>query len=277
MYRICHRCHRELPGTGSHPGSAYGVVGSAASDDEHALFCPWCGAPQLLLPEHMRAEVEAGVPANTTGTVPPPRPQTVDWAVILGCVAPVAVATAALEAAGSVSNLASFLGTLCVLGGPGIVLGLYRARRPLARIDGRVGLRVGLLTGLMMVGALGITLASAGMVERFGLHRMGGFDEVFTKQLTQSQQASLQMAQQLSGTSLDEAAQKRQMQYVTSPEFRAANALGILFTGEAFLLLLTTALGGFAGLLQTRRRALRQRDYIVRIVSCPATRSFSFT
>jgi hypothetical protein len=256
MYRICHRCHRDLPGNlAGHASSAF-----SASDDEHALFCPWCGAPQLQLQEHVRAELAADTSTRTTGAVPPPRPQMVDWMLVLNCVAPVALVTAVLVVFGQVYGLASFLSTLCVLGGPGIVLGLYRTRRPVARIDGKIGLRVGLLTGLLMVTAMGIALAATGVVERFGLHNMASFDDDFTKQLAQSQQASLQMAQQLSGTSLDAEAQKKQMHYLASPEFRAANALGILFTGGAFLLVLTTGFGGFAGLLQTRWRTLRPRD-----------------
>ena len=40
---FCHRCGAELP-TREWAG-------------EGGFFCPHCGAPQILLPEHMRAEI----------------------------------------------------------------------------------------------------------------------------------------------------------------------------------------------------------------------------
>jgi hypothetical protein len=252
MYRICHRCHRDLPGAPQ--VHLRGFVGSAASDDEHALFCPWCGAPQLMLQEHMRAEVAKS--AATTGAIPPPRPQMVEWRVVMSCAVPVAIATGVFAIGGLAAGFASFLNMLCILGGSGMVLALYRARRPLARIDGRVGLRVGLLTGLMMVTAMGTGLAATGVVERFVLHGMTGFDEDLTKQ----EQLGMQMAEQMLGSDKDPELTHMEHEFTTSPEIRAGTLLfGALFR-TGILLAFTTGLGGFAGLLQTRRRALRSGD-----------------
>jgi len=256
MVRLCHRCHAELPGD----AAGYRSSGSSASDDEHALFCPRCGAPQILLPEYMRAEVAATAVGSTTGAVPPPRPQMVEWTVVLRCVAPLAVVTAVLAVAALVSAGASFLLVLCVLSGAGVVLGLYRARRPLARIDGRVGLRVGMLTGIAMIAAMGVALAITGVVERFGVHGMAGFDDQLTKEMVQSQQLGMKMAEQVIGPGQDAQMKQKEAEYATSPEVRAADVIFGLFVRGAAIVAIMSALGAFSGALQMRRRALRGRN-----------------
>jgi hypothetical protein len=136
-------------------------------------------------------------------------------------------------------------------------LGLYRARRPLARIDGRVGLRVGLLTGLMMVLAMGIGLSAAGAVARVALHRTATLDAEMNQYL-EAQRA--QVAASARAQAQDAEAQQHVVNLLTSPEGEAACVLGTLAFCGGFIVLLTSALGGFAGLLQTRRRALRRGD-----------------
>ena len=248
MIRLCHRCHAELPGVGQFSGP------KSSSDDDHALFCPRCGAPQILLPEYMRTESVAAVSAeSTTGAVPPPRPQLVDWPVAAMCAAPVAVATAVFALAGLVVPAASFLNTLCVLTGAGVVLGLYRSRRPLARINGRVGLRVGLLTGLMMIAAMGVALALTGLIERFGLHGLASFDAEVAQQFVTLQG---QMVEKMQAQDQGRDAQQKMLGYLTSPEVRAGLALFYVSLLAGFVLVLTTVCGAFTGMLQTKRRAL---------------------
>jgi hypothetical protein len=209
-----------------------------------------------VLQEHMRTPVDAIAAAATTGAIPPPRPQMVEWRVVVSCALPVAIATGVFAMGGLVAGFASFLNLLCILGGSGMVLALYRARRPVARVDGRVGLRVGLLTGLMMVTAMGIGLSATGVVERFALHNMAGFDEDLSKQ----QQLGMQMAEQMLASDKDPQLKQMEAEFSASPEIRAGTVLfGALFR-TGILLALTTGLGGFAGLLQTRRRALRSGD-----------------
>jgi hypothetical protein len=256
MDRICHRCHAELP-------ADLLASGSYGGDDDKPLFCPRCGAPQILLPDYMRAEVSALVAADgtTTGAVPPPRPQVVDWAVALTSALPMAGATGILVVVSFVAPVAGLLNTLCVLGGAGVALGLYRSRRPLARMDGRVGRRVGLLTGLLMVGAMGISLAMTGAVERFGVHGLNGFDHEVDQYFAERQtEMAAQMKTQAKGQAKDSGQQEHVMGLFLSPEGRAGlMLLSLAFTGGC-VVVLTSALGGFAGLLQTRRRALRRGD-----------------
>ena len=250
MQRTCHRCHAELPADLS-VGSSYG------SDEEQALFCPRCGAPQILLPEYMRTEVVVPAGAATTGAVPPPRPRLVEWPVVLGCVLPVAILTGVLSVAGLVTPVASLLNVLCVFGASGIALGLYRSRRPVAQIDGSVGLRVGLVTGLMIVAAMGIGLATCGFVERFALHGMAAFDGEMALQFAAVQ---TKMNETIQAQQQSPDVQKHVLNFLLSPEGRAGMILFYLAVLAGFIVMLTSALGAFAGSLQVRRRALRRGD-----------------
>ncbi len=252
MYRTCHRCHADLPGELT-AGAAYG------GDEDQPLFCPRCGAPQILLPEYMRAEIAATpvLEGSTTGAVPPPRPQMVDWPIALTSALPMALATGILVVASFAVPTAGLLNTLCILGGSGVALGVYRSRRPLARMDGRVGLRIGLVTGLLMCAAMGIGLAATGAIERFGVHGLSGFDNDVDQYFALIR---TQMTTSLQGKDQDPAAQAHVMGLFLSREGRAGWVLVWLGFIGGFVVVLTSALGGFAGLLQTRRRALRRGD-----------------
>ncbi len=248
MHRLCHRCHAELPGAGTPSGN-----GHYPSDEDHALFCARCGAPQILLPEYLRAEVAGASLAATTGAVPPPRPQMVDWPVAIACMLPIAVATAVFAVAALVNAAAVLLTALCVLSGASVALGLYRTRRPLARVDGRVGLRFGLITGLLMISLIWIGMSATGMIERFVVHGMSGFDDALAKAQVAQQQAGMAMAEQMMGAKVEDAERQKQLAEMASPEFRAGTLLAGVFLQSGILLGLTTAAGGFAGILQTRR------------------------
>ncbi len=222
------------------------------------MFCPRCGAPQILLPEYLRAEAPGTAGGeSTTGAVPPPRPRMVDWPVALTSALPIALATGILVVASFTLPPAGLLNTLCILGGSGVALGVYRSRRPLARMDGRVGLRIGLLTGLLMVAAMGFGLALTGAVERLGLHGLAGFDTGVDQSFALIR---AQMAASMQGQSRDPVAEQHVIGLFMSPEGRAGWVLVWLGLLGGFVVVLTGALGGFAGLLQTRRRALRRGE-----------------
>lgn len=222
------------------------------------MFCPRCGAPQILLPDYMRTETTAVPQSATTGAVPPPRPQMVDWPVAMQCAAPVALLTGVLAVGGLVFPAASFFNTLFILSGASMVLGLYRSRRPLARIDARVGVRVGLLTGILMVGAMGLSLAATGVVERFGVHGMAAFDAEVANQFVALQAKTAEQAKaQTANPAEAQALQQKVTGYLQAPEVRAGLGLFMLAVEGLFILALTIILGAFSGLLQTRRRTLR--------------------
>lgn len=207
----------------------------------------------------MRAEIASSqtTEGTTTGAVPPPRPQMVDWPVALMSAWPVAAATGILVVLSFAFETAGLLNTLCILGGSGVALGLYRSRRPLARMDGRVGLRIGLMAGLLMVAAMGICLGLTGAVERMGLHGLAGFDNEVDQSFAK---IKMQMNLSMQGQSQDPAVQQHVIGLFLSPEGRAGLVLFYMGCLGAFVVVLTSALGGFAGLLQTRRRALRRGD-----------------
>lgn len=253
MQAHCHRCLAELP---------VRLPGARANDDDaRPLFCPACGAPQILLPDYMRVEAAANTVAVaeslTSGSMPPPIPQLLDWGAAIQAALPVAIACGIFSVAGLVLPAAAFLSTLCVLCGAAISLGLYRARRPLARIDGKVGLRVGLLTGLLIIAFIGLAYSVTGLVERFALHGMGSFDaqvaQMFATVRAQAVDTMRQQDQPL-------AVQQKALGYVGSPEVQAGFVLAYLALISGFVLVLTTVGGGAAGIFQTRRRALSSRD-----------------
>jgi len=130
---------------------------------------------------------------------------------------------------------------LWIMSGSVIALAIYQKRRPAAWIDMRVGARIGVLVGLCMALGLGIAVAGWGLVARFGLHSMGGFDAAMS---TQMQEAIRKSTTPIPPEALG---------LVRSPEFRAGMMLAV-FGFVSVCLLAMSALGGaFAGLLRTRR------------------------
>lgn len=251
MHDICHRCQAELP---SHQRPT-------GSDNERPLFCANCGAPQMRLPEYMRSADEDGLALQgepgTTGSVPPPAPSMVEWLPAAQAAAPVAAITGVFALVALRLPVFSFLNVLFILGGSGIALALYRRRCPLARIDGRVGLRLGVLTGMFMIAVMGFSLAAAGIAVRFGIHGMGEFDRSLTEQLTTAQN---QLQERMRDQGQPEDLQHRAAVYMNSQEARAGVVLTYLATLSGIILLLTSLSGAFSGMLQTRRRAIRQRE-----------------
>src|SRR5271168_3152535 len=113
MNRFCHSCGGDLP-----------------AGEEISPFCPHCGAPQIYLQDHDQAVSEAG--AETTGAVPPPRPQTVEWKTAIRCAALVALVAAVLSLVSERVQVLSLLSVLWTISGSMIALALYQRRRPLA-------------------------------------------------------------------------------------------------------------------------------------------------
>ena len=137
MHRFCHSCGGEL------------LSGEGVSP-----FCPHCGSPQIYLQDH--EEQVNGTEVDTTGAVPPPRPQTVEWKTAIRCAALVAGVAAGLSLVSERVQVVSLLSTLWTISGSIITLALYQRRRPLAWMDARVGARIGLVVGLALVACLGV-------------------------------------------------------------------------------------------------------------------------
>jgi hypothetical protein len=241
---FCHRCGGELA--------------PHAVTDESGLFCPHCGAPQILLPDYLRPEPvvaeESAEVVATTGTMPPPLPQTIDWKAALLCAGIVALIAAGLTAAGVVSSVASLMNFVWVTSGGVVAVSLYQRQRATARMSARVGARIGIVAGLLMVTAMGIALATAGVVARFGLKRMDGFD-------TQVKEAAQTMQTQMTA-SMQEQKQSQEIQdkvigLVNSPEVRAGVAVVYLGILGGILVLFGAGGGAFAGMLGARRQGVQ--------------------
>ena len=226
MHEFCHRCGGELP-----------------AGDGAAPFCPHCGAPQIYLLEHEPAPTTAE--DGTTGTLPPPRPQVVEWKTAIRCALLVAIVAGALSVVAARIPAVSALSSLWIISGSLITVGLYQWRRPLALMDAGVGARIGLVAGLALITCLGVSMAVAGLVARYGLHNMAAFDAQLTEQLHQ----------QIEKAAAANPAPPEVIRFMYTPEFRA----GIMLAGFAMVagvLLLLSALGGaVVGMLRTRRRA----------------------
>ena len=116
-----------------------------------------------------------------------------------------------------------------------ITLGFYQKRRPAAWMDVRVGARIGVVVGVCLALELGIALAGAGLVARFGLHAMGSFDAQMAAQVQKAvQQSSTPVPAEMMG-------------FLGSPEFRG----GMMLAGFAFLC------GGAGGAVDAGRGVCR--------------------
>jgi hypothetical protein len=225
MHEFCHRCGGELlDGGGSSP------------------FCPHCGAPQIYLIDHEQPVDPAE--ANTTGTAPPPQPRQVEWKTAIQCALMVSAVAAALSLAAARFESVSPLSWLWTVSGSLITLALYQRRRPQAWMDAGIGARIGVVVGVVLVSCLAVAMAAGGLVARYVLHNMAGFDAQLTQQLHLQIQHAL--------TANPEA--KQIQGYLYSDEFRAGMMLAGFGMISAILLLLSTVGGAVGGLLRMRRK-----------------------
>ena len=225
MHQYCHRCGGELP-----------------ASDGASPFCPHCGSPQIFLQDY--EQQTGGAEADTTGAVPPPRPQQVEWKTAIRCAVLVAGIAAVLSLVAARVELVSPLSWLWTISGSIITLALYQRRRPLAWMDAGVGARIGVVVGLALVACFGVAMAIGGLVSRYVLHSMAGVDA----QLTQLLHDQLEKASSI-------APQPPELQrFWYSPEFRAGMMLAFFGMVAGFLLVLSTVGGAVGGFMRMRRK-----------------------
>lgn len=259
MYASCHRCHAEFPASANRP---------SRSGEDVSLFCPHCGAPQLCLPDHLRIKSSTEPDIVTTGSLPPPRPagfppHGIDWHAALRSAAIVAAVSAGLGVASLHFTFLSLAYFVWTIGGAILALGLYARWRPHARMDTGVGLRIGSVTGLLMIAFLGVAFTLTGLVARFGTHSMTGFDGQLSQEMALlEQQMKVSVDQQHRPPDVEQKLGEF-VDFLNTPEART----GIMLTGiglqACFILLVTTGGGGFAGMLRrpgSLRRNLREGE-----------------
>jgi len=221
MHEYCHRCGGVL------------VAGDGASS-----FCQHCGAPQLCLPEQATSDDpnEAG---ESTGILPPPRPRQVEWKTAILCVGAVAAVAAALSVVSARVPALLAVNWLWILCGAAIALGLYQRRKPQAWMDAGIGARIGVVAGLGLVLSVTFSMAAVGLVARFALHSMAGFDADLRVQIEKAAATNPQPTEV--------------MRYIKSPEFRAGIMLGGFALMAGFILLTSTIGGALSGLMRAKR------------------------
>ncbi len=225
MHEYCHRCGGELP-----------------ARDGASPFCPHCGSPQIFLQDY---EQQSGASeADTTGAVPPPRPQQVEWKTAIRCAVLVAGIAAVLSLVAARVQLVSPLSWLWTISGSIITLALYQRRRPLAWMDAGVGARIGVVVGLALVACLAVAMAIGGLVARYGLHSMAGVDAQLTELL------HVQFEKAAAITPQPPEVQR----FWYSPEFRAGMMLAGFGMLAGFLLVLSTVGGAVGGFMRMRRK-----------------------
>ena len=234
MQAICHRCGGELTDERSPAGAL------------PPAFCPHCGAPQLLLSDYTEPlSTGTEVTGASTGTLPPPRPNQIDWRLAIRIAAIVAAVGAALSLiAAKVPNI-SPLSTVWVVSASLTTLAMYQRRRPLALMNAGIGAKFGVLVGLALIFFLGAAMSFGVVVARYKLHAMSSFDAETAKAL-KAQIDQLAATRPVPPDSLA---------LINSPEFRAAMMLigfGIAFGG---VFLISVFGGAVGGLLRTRRLA----------------------
>ncbi len=205
-------------------------------------FCPHCGAPQIYLVDYEQpAELTE---ANTTGTAPPPQPRQIEWKTAIRCALLVAGVAAALSLVAARFESVSPLSWLWTVSGSLITLALYRRRRPLAWMDAGIGARIGVVVGVVLVSCLAVAMAAGGLIARYALHNMAGFDAQLTQQL------HLQIDHALAANPEAKSVQG----YLYSPEFRAGMMLAGFGMISGILVVLSTVGGAVGGLLRTRHK-----------------------
>jgi hypothetical protein len=106
------------------------------------------------------------------------------------------------------------------------------------------------VVGLFLIVGLGVATVGVGLVARFGLHSMGGFDAQMTEQIRQSTKSFEQQALQQKSAPIPPG----WLDFMRTSEFRAGMMLIVFAFFAAVLLAFSTLGGAFAGLLRTRRR-----------------------
>jgi hypothetical protein len=225
MQEYCHRCGGELP-----------------PSDGVSPFCPHCGSPQIYLQEY--EQQSGGSEANTTGAVPPPRPQQVEWKTAIRCAVLVAGIAAVLGLVSARVEVVSPLSWLWTISGSIITLALYQRRRPLAWMDAGIGARIGVVVGLALVAFFAVAMAVGGLIARYGLHSMAGVDSWLTETLHAQYEKAAAVAP----------APPELQRLWYSPEFRAGMMLATFGMMSGFLLVLSTVGGAVGGFMRMRRK-----------------------
>ena len=211
MEHMCHRCSQSV----------------SAAD----TFCPHCGAPQLHFDASSRDE-------QSNGQAQPlhqGRPGQISWhdAIVSSFLIALPAGILCglpLLAAGSL---------LWVMGGASLVILLYKKKRPMALLNGRSGLRIGSLAGVLIAYISVAVAAFLRVLQRFPLH--------IGKTIDRDYEAVISQSMTIFQTSPDTQAQMRAFfHFMLTPDGRAAWSLMNMAT-ITVMTVFFAALGGYIG------------------------------
>jgi hypothetical protein len=111
-------------------------------------------------------------------------------------------------------------------------------------MDAGVGARIGVVVGLALVTGYAVAMAVGGLVARYVLHSMAGFDA----ELTQMLHAQVEKAAATTPEPPDV------VRFLYSPEVRAGMMLAGFAMVSGVLLVMSTIGGAVGGLLRMRRK-----------------------
>ena len=174
------------------------------------MFCPNCGAPQLLYDAESGALDESGVAAA-------PGARDIHWKAAIGAAVTFAVPVGVL--CSPVVPILSGGCCLWVVGGAIAAVGLYQRRAAVRRLARPVGIRIGTIIGLMAATVACAFNAGALVFVRYALH---GGDAMEKGYQATMDQVSAMMAQFSAGTPVES---HETTQFLLSPDGRAASAL----------------------------------------------------
>jgi hypothetical protein len=214
---------------------------------EQGLYCPLCGAPQLVLSEEAASRlVEAQAVSATTAAGPVPSVtlgvRGIRWRAAIRLAAVLAVSTGLCSVLGERLPVFSFAYLMLLLLAPTLCLSFYQRSAPDLPMGAGVGARIGLVLGLVLTLGLTAVEAATGVVERYVLHRGAQMDQVLSDSLNAAMQ-------RMPASANPDAAQlvQRWFAFFQTPDGRAGGALlssllmGLLLT--AYCLLFGALLG----------------------------------
>jgi hypothetical protein len=197
MGNDCHRCGSQL-----------------ASPE---MFCPNCGAPQLLY--------DAGAEADNGSSDPgSPALRNVQWKAAVGAAITFAVPVGVL--CSPVVPILSVGCCLWVVGGAVAAVGLYQRRAATSILPRPVGIRIGAIIGIMAAAVASAFNAGALVFLRYVLHGGDAMDKAYQATTEQAWAATAPLSAALArfagGSSADS---HDTLRFMLSPDGRAASAI----------------------------------------------------
>jgi hypothetical protein len=244
--RLCSRCHGDLP--------------TEVSGD--LLYCPHCGAPQVILSEELREQFEQQqsaaqnpAPGADSEHVPVESisdPTAIAWSRALQLIALGGALFGLLLLIALSFPALGLFALLWTMIAPIVLLGIYAARHPQSRITTRFGARFGLLTGLS-IGIAGLLIATFHLlVLRFALHQGPVIDQHIAAIVGQMQTPEFTKA-----LGIDKAEMQHAFDLYNVPEYRAGLFLADSMVMVGMYAMYAAVAGAFSGLLRSRGRVRR--------------------